>query len=111
MICIFNPDWFLIAIIDQLYKLPLLQAICPETAPLVEEAAVDQAVARDATSAAKSAIWPEAASLDQAPGASPDQAGETVVVRQHPERSRLANGYKDFFFKNITSAKGIKRYT
>ena len=74
---------------------------------------MDQAVARDATSAAKSAIWPEAASLDQAPGASPDQAGEAVVVSQHlfPERSRLANGYKDFFFKNITSAKGIKSYT
>ena len=64
---------------------------------MVEEAAVDQAVARDATSAAKSAIWPEAASLDQAPVASPDQAGETVVVSQHPERSRIANGYKDFF--------------
>ena len=62
---------------------------------------MDQAVARDATSAAKSAIWPEAASLDQAPGASPDQAGEAVVVSQHlfPERSRLANGYKDFFFQ------------
>ena len=71
---------------------------------------MDQAVARDATSAAKSAIWPEAASLDQAPGASPDQAGETVVVRQHPERSRIANGYKDFFQEHHMYERNYKLY-